>query len=102
MKPADATLDKETLTHRLFLPMLVEATRVLEENIVRDPRDVDLGLIFGVGFPPFKGGLLFWADTLGAKQIIEMLKPYESLGPRYQPTDLLTELAAKGHKFYDM
>ena len=102
VKPTGTKLDKETLTNRLFLPMLVEATRVLEENIVRDPRDVDLGLIFGIGFPPFKGGLLFWADTLGAQQIVEMLKPYESLGPRYQPTELLSELAAQGRKFYDM
>ena len=48
-------------------------------------RDVDLGLIFGLGFPPFKGGLLFWADTLGARQkILEMIKPYESLGARLE------------------
>ncbi len=50
------------------------------------PRDVDLGLIFGIGFPPFKGGLLFWADTLGAAKIVEMLKPHESLGPRAEAT----------------
>jgi 3-hydroxyacyl-CoA dehydrogenase/enoyl-CoA hydratase/3-hydroxybutyryl-CoA epimerase/3-hydroxyacyl-CoA dehydrogenase/enoyl-CoA hydratase/3-hydroxybutyryl-CoA epimerase/enoyl-CoA isomerase len=99
---AGTTLAQDALTNRLFLPMLVEATRVLEENIVRDPRDVDLGLIFGIGFPPFHGGLLFWADTLGAEQIVEMLKPYESLGPRFHATELLTELAAKGHEFYDM
>ncbi len=102
VKATGAKIDKDALTNRLFLPMLVEATRVLEENIVRDPRDVDLGLIFGIGFPPFKGGLLFWADTLGAQQVVEMLKPYEALGPRFQPTELLTELAAKGQKFYDM
>ena len=69
--------------------MLLEATRVLEEKIVRDVRDVDLGLIFGLGFPPFKGGLLFWADTLGAAKIVEMLKPLEPLGERFQPTPLL-------------
>ena len=80
--------------------MLLEATRVLEEKLVRDARDVDLGLIFGTGFPPFKGGLLFWADSLGAKQIIEMLKPYEVLGKRYQPTDLLKEMASSSATFY--
>ena len=48
----------EQITARLFLPMVLEATRILEAKVVRDPRDVDLGLIFGVGFPPFKGGLL--------------------------------------------
>ena len=80
---------EEQLTTRLFLPMLLEATRLLEEKIVRDVRDVDLGLIFGLGFPPFKGGLLFWADTLGAAKILEMLKPLESLGDRWKPTPLL-------------
>jgi len=92
----------EVITQRLFLPMLLEATRVLEEKRIRDPRDVDLGLIFGIGFPPAKGGLLFWADTLGAAKIVEMLKPFESLGERYQPTPLLLELARTGGKFYDL
>lgn len=91
---------REELTNRLFLPMLVEATRMIEEKIVRDVRDVDLGLIFGIGFPPFRGGLLFWADSIGAAKIVEMLKPLESLGERYQPTPLLLEMAAKGTKFY--
>ena len=90
----------EELTSRLFLPMLLEATRALQDNIVRDPRDIDLGLIFGLGFPPFRGGLLFWADTLGATKIIEMLKPFESLGARMQPTPLLLEMAKEGRKFY--
>ena len=81
--------------------MLVEATRILEEKLVRNARDVDLGLVFGIGFPPFKGGLLFWADTLGARQIVEKLKPYESLGPRYQPTRMLIEMAQRGEKFYN-
>jgi 3-hydroxyacyl-CoA dehydrogenase/enoyl-CoA hydratase/3-hydroxybutyryl-CoA epimerase/3-hydroxyacyl-CoA dehydrogenase/enoyl-CoA hydratase/3-hydroxybutyryl-CoA epimerase/enoyl-CoA isomerase len=85
---------------RLFLPMLLEATRVLEAGIVRDVRDVDLGLIYGIGFPPFKGGLLFWADTLGAAQILEMLKPFESLGPRMAPTQSLKQMAAERRKFY--
>ena len=91
---------RDELTHRLFLPMLLEATRMLEEKIVRDVRDVDLGLIFGLGFPPFKGGLLYWADTVGAAKLVEMIKPLVPLGPRFQPTPLLLEMAAKGKKFY--
>jgi 3-hydroxyacyl-CoA dehydrogenase/enoyl-CoA hydratase/3-hydroxybutyryl-CoA epimerase/3-hydroxyacyl-CoA dehydrogenase/enoyl-CoA hydratase/3-hydroxybutyryl-CoA epimerase/enoyl-CoA isomerase len=91
---------REELQHRLFLPMLLEATRMLADRIVRDVRDVDLGLIFGLGFPPFKGGLLYWADTIGAARIVEMLKPLEPLGARFQPTPLLTEMAASGGKFY--
>ncbi|MFO0813000.1 MAG: 3-hydroxyacyl-CoA dehydrogenase NAD-binding domain-containing protein [Gemmatales bacterium] len=89
-------------TERLFLPMLLEATRILMEKKVRNASDVDLGVINGIGFPPFKGGLMFWADTVGAKQIVEMLKPYEHLGERYKPTPLLLDLAASGRKFYDM
>ncbi len=91
---------REEITNRLFLPMLLEATRLLAERIVRDVRDVDLGLIFGLGFPPFQGGLLYWADTIGAKRLLEMIKPLESLGPRFQPTPLLVEMAASGGKFY--
>lgn len=90
----------EQITHRLFLPMLLEATRILEEKLVRDPRDVDLGLIFGTGFPPFKGGLLFWADTIGAQKIVELLKPLESLGERAKPTPMLLEMAKSGRGFY--
>ena len=92
----------EEITNRLFLPMLLEATRVLEDKIVRDVRDVDLGLIFGLGFPPFKGGLLHWADTLGATKIIEMLKPFADLGDRMQPTELLKKMAAENTKFYEL
>ena len=89
-------------TERLFLPMLLEATRILMEKKVRHAADVDLGVINGIGFPPFKGGLMFWADTVGAGKIVEMLKPYEALGERYKPTPLLLELAASGKKFYDL
>lgn len=90
------------ITNRLFLPMLLEATRVIEAGIVRDVRDVDLGLIFGLGFPPFKGGLLHWADTLGAAKIIEMLKPFEGLGERMEPTNLLKQMASENKKFYEL
>ncbi len=93
-------LSDEQVTHRLFLPMLLEATRMLEEKKVRDPRDVDLGLIFGIGFPPHKGGLLFWADQVGAAKILEWLKPLAEFGARMQPTETLKEMAKTGRKFY--
>ncbi|MDE0735403.1 MAG: 3-hydroxyacyl-CoA dehydrogenase NAD-binding domain-containing protein [Pirellulaceae bacterium] len=95
------TLTSEQITARLFMPMLLEAIRVLEEGIVRSARDVDLGLIFGIGFPPFKGGLMFWADTIPSKELLETLKPFESLGKRYQPTELLKDMIAGDQAFYD-
>ncbi len=92
---------QDALQHRLFLPMLLETTRVLEAGLVRDVRDVDLALIYGLGFPPFRGGLLFWADTVGAAKLVEQLKPFEHLGPRYHPTPLLLDMAKNTKKFYD-
>jgi len=94
-------LSEEQIADRLILPMLLEATRVLEDKIAKDARDVDLGLIYGIGFPPFRGGLLFWADTLGAAAILKRLEPYQSLGARYEPTALLQQLARDGKKFYN-
>lgn len=93
-------LTDEQVTHRLFLPMLLEATRILEEKRVRDPRDVDLGLIYGIGFPPHKGGLLFWADQIGAAKVLEWLKPLSEFGARTQPTQMLLDMARTGGKFY--
>jgi 3-hydroxyacyl-CoA dehydrogenase/enoyl-CoA hydratase/3-hydroxybutyryl-CoA epimerase/3-hydroxyacyl-CoA dehydrogenase/enoyl-CoA hydratase/3-hydroxybutyryl-CoA epimerase/enoyl-CoA isomerase len=85
---------------RLFLPMLVEATRILEENIVRDPSDVDMGLILGTGFPPFRGGLLRWADAEGIGNILEKLSKYQSIGKRYEPTAMLLDMAKSNKQFY--
>ena len=89
------------LADRLFLPMLLEATRLIEDGIVTDVRDVDLGLIYGIGFPPFRGGLFCWADTIGAAALVEKLKPYADLGQRYEPTAMLLEHAKTDKKFYD-
>jgi 3-hydroxyacyl-CoA dehydrogenase/enoyl-CoA hydratase/3-hydroxybutyryl-CoA epimerase/3-hydroxyacyl-CoA dehydrogenase/enoyl-CoA hydratase/3-hydroxybutyryl-CoA epimerase/enoyl-CoA isomerase len=91
----------EEITDRLFLPMLVEATRVLEDKIVTDVRDVDLGLILGIGFPPFRGGLFFWADQVGAAKIVEKLKKYAPLGRRFEITGMLSEVAQRDGRFYD-
>jgi 3-hydroxyacyl-CoA dehydrogenase / enoyl-CoA hydratase / 3-hydroxybutyryl-CoA epimerase / enoyl-CoA isomerase len=93
-------VSKEEITDRLFLPMLTEASRVLTEGIVREPGDVDMGLILGIGFPTFRGGLLRWADEVGLGNILERLKKYEPLGPRFRPTEQMRKLAAEGRGFY--
>ena len=100
-KKESRELKDEEIQDRLLFPMLLEATRVLDEQIVEDARDVDLGLILGIGFPPFRGGLLFWADSMGAEVILDRLEGYQALGGRYQPTERLTQLAKAGGKFYD-
>jgi 3-hydroxyacyl-CoA dehydrogenase/enoyl-CoA hydratase/3-hydroxybutyryl-CoA epimerase/3-hydroxyacyl-CoA dehydrogenase/enoyl-CoA hydratase/3-hydroxybutyryl-CoA epimerase/enoyl-CoA isomerase len=90
----------EEITDRQFLPMLTEASRVLTEGIVREPGDVDMGLILGIGFPAYRGGLLRWADTVGLPEIVRKLEKYASLGPRFQPTEQIKRLAAEGKGFY--
>jgi 3-hydroxyacyl-CoA dehydrogenase/enoyl-CoA hydratase/3-hydroxybutyryl-CoA epimerase/3-hydroxyacyl-CoA dehydrogenase/enoyl-CoA hydratase/3-hydroxybutyryl-CoA epimerase/enoyl-CoA isomerase len=99
-KQGDRVPTQEEITDRLFLAMLLEATRVVEEGIVRDPADVDMGMILGVGFPPFRGGILRWSDNEGAAKIVEKLGRYAHLGKRFEPTDSLTKQATTGGRFY--
>jgi 3-hydroxyacyl-CoA dehydrogenase/enoyl-CoA hydratase/3-hydroxybutyryl-CoA epimerase/3-hydroxyacyl-CoA dehydrogenase/enoyl-CoA hydratase/3-hydroxybutyryl-CoA epimerase/enoyl-CoA isomerase len=99
-RPGKGEASPEGITDRLFLPMLTEATRVLAEGIVREPGDVDMGLILGIGFPPFRGGILRWADNQGISTVVEKLKKYESLGARFAPTPMLLKLAAEKRGFY--
>ncbi|QDU63239.1 Fatty acid oxidation complex subunit alpha [Planctomycetes bacterium Pan216] len=99
---AQKSFAPEEMTDRLFLPMLLEATRALEEEIVREPGDVDMGLILGTGFPPTKGGILRWCDTVGAGEILARVERLEGLGKRFEPTDTLRELARTGGRFYPL
>ena len=84
-------LSDEQIVHRLFLPMVLEASRILAEKKVANARDVDLGLIFGTGFPPFKGGLLFWADTIGLDKVAAGLE-----GQGVEVAPLLMRKVAEG------
>ena len=88
-----------TIVDRLFLPMLLEALRGLDEGLVRDGRDIDLAVIHALGFPAFRGGLLAWGDSLGAAEILRRLEPLADLGPRMHPTDRLRGHAASGRPF---
>ena len=96
--PARATSDP-VIADRLLLPVVLEATRVLDEGIVRDGRDIDLAVIHALGFPAFRGGVLAWADSLGAVEIIRRLEPLADLGIRMHPTPRLIEMARSGGSF---
>jgi 3-hydroxyacyl-CoA dehydrogenase/enoyl-CoA hydratase/3-hydroxybutyryl-CoA epimerase/3-hydroxyacyl-CoA dehydrogenase/enoyl-CoA hydratase/3-hydroxybutyryl-CoA epimerase/enoyl-CoA isomerase len=93
-------ISDDELADRLFLPMLLEATRVLEESLVREPAHLDLGLVLGLGFPTFRGGILRWCDTEGAEQILRRVEKYATLGDRFQPTETLQRLARSAAPFY--
>jgi 3-hydroxyacyl-CoA dehydrogenase/enoyl-CoA hydratase/3-hydroxybutyryl-CoA epimerase/3-hydroxyacyl-CoA dehydrogenase/enoyl-CoA hydratase/3-hydroxybutyryl-CoA epimerase/enoyl-CoA isomerase len=90
----------EEIEDRLLLTMLLEAVRLLEEKIVREPMHVDMGLILGIGFPPFRGGLLRWCDNVGAAKILDRVSKYRSLGKRFEPTEQFVSMARSGAKFF--
>jgi 3-hydroxyacyl-CoA dehydrogenase len=90
-----------TIVDRLFLPMLLEALRVLDERLVRDGRDIDLAVIHALGFPAFRGGLLAWGDSLGAAEVVRRLEPLADLGPRMAAIPRLLDHASSGRPFTD-
>lgn len=97
---SQAVADEEIL-ERCVLPMINEASRCLDEGIVASASEVDLGMIMGTGFPPFRGGLLRYADTLGARTLVERLRKYEArFGARYAPSPALLKRAEHDQKFY--
>jgi len=98
----DGGLRPERIRDRAVLPMINEAARLLEEGVVRGPGDVDLGMITGTGFPPFRGGLLRHADAVGLPRVVEKLEALrDEHGPRFEPAPLLRERARTGLGFYD-
>jgi 3-hydroxyacyl-CoA dehydrogenase len=88
------------IAHQLVLPMLLEATRMLEEGKIDDARHVDVAMLFGLGFPAEKGGLLWWADTLGPRRILDMLAALPAAQERHRPTPLLERMATTDGRFY--
>jgi 3-hydroxyacyl-CoA dehydrogenase/enoyl-CoA hydratase/3-hydroxybutyryl-CoA epimerase len=95
------SLSETDLVHRALFPMINEAALCLEEKIVESAEVVDLGMIMGTGFPPFRGGLLKWADQLGAQKIVEELELMVGrYGVRFKPSAPLKAMAKSNKKFY--
>ncbi|HSK79048.1 MAG TPA: 3-hydroxyacyl-CoA dehydrogenase NAD-binding domain-containing protein, partial [Thermoanaerobaculia bacterium] len=90
----------EEIVERCWLQMLNETARCMEEGIIENPADVDIGVIFGFGFPPFRGGLLREADRHGLRSVVDKLEGYAAQhGPRLAPADLLRDMASRGATF---
>lgn len=90
----------EEIIARCMIPMVNEAIRCLEEGIVDSAAEADMGLIYGLGFPPFRGGVLRYADTMGLAQFVELADKYAHLGEIYQVTDQTRQMAASGASFH--
>ncbi|HEX6179255.1 MAG TPA: 3-hydroxyacyl-CoA dehydrogenase NAD-binding domain-containing protein [Thermoanaerobaculia bacterium] len=89
------------VVERMLLAMINEASLILDEKIVGSAAELDLAMIMGTGFPPFRGGLMRYADSLGAKHIVERLRELEKRhGARFAPNEPLQRLASSGRTFY--
>ncbi|MEZ7975235.1 MAG: fatty acid oxidation complex subunit alpha FadB [SAR324 cluster bacterium] len=87
---------------RMMLPMLMESSRCLEDNIVETPTEVDMGLVYGIGFPPFRGGIFRWADTVGLNELLQRAEKYKALGKVYEPTEQIIKMAKDGKLFHPL
>lgn len=92
--------DQEEVIARMMIPMATELARCLEEGIVGSPAEADMALIYGVGFPPFRGGIFRWIDSMGIEAFVAMCDKYKHLGKLYEATDAQREMAAAGKKYY--
>jgi 3-hydroxyacyl-CoA dehydrogenase/enoyl-CoA hydratase/3-hydroxybutyryl-CoA epimerase len=96
-----AALTRHELRMRMVLLMINEAARCLEEGIVGEAADVDLGMVMGTGFAPFRGGPLRYADSAGVPQLVEEMYKLAAKGERqFAPCALLEKMAAQQEKFY--
>jgi 3-hydroxyacyl-CoA dehydrogenase / enoyl-CoA hydratase / 3-hydroxybutyryl-CoA epimerase len=94
-------IDVQELKHRLLVTQALEAAKTVEDGVIVDPREADVGSILGFGFAPYSGGTLSYIDGMGAKAFVAICKDLEKKhGARFKPNTLLVEMAAKGETFY--
>ncbi|HUQ84514.1 MAG TPA: fatty acid oxidation complex subunit alpha FadJ [Gemmatimonadaceae bacterium] len=91
----------DEIQRRCVFAMVNEAVRCLQDGILRAPRDGDIGAVFGIGFPPFRGGPFRYVDSLGAERVVRALEGLnKDRAPRFAPAQLLVEMARAGRRFY--
>ncbi|MDX3773925.1 fatty acid oxidation complex subunit alpha FadB [Chromatiaceae bacterium AAb-1] len=98
-KPAQE-FPAEEIIARTMVPLINETIRCLEEGIVASAAEADMGLIYGLGFPPFRGGPLRYVDTIGIAQFVALADKYAHLGEIYQVTEKTRAMAASGQRFF--
>ncbi len=99
---AKRDFDAEEIIARLMIPMANEAIRCLEEGIVASAAEADMALLYGLGFPPFRGGVFRYIETMGLANFVALADKYAELGPIYQITDGVREMAAAGKSYFEL
>ncbi|MEM6453969.1 MAG: 3-hydroxyacyl-CoA dehydrogenase NAD-binding domain-containing protein, partial [Acidobacteriota bacterium] len=96
-----AEVDSQEIVERCWMQMLNETARCIEDGVIENPNDIDIGVIFGLGFPPFRGGILRVAYRLGLDYIVGRLETFAELyGARLAPAQLLKDMAKAGTTFH--
>jgi len=90
----------EEIIERMMIPLCIETARCVEEGIVASAAEADIGLIYGIGFPPFLGGAMNYMDQMGLAAFCDMADKYADLGLMYVPTDTMREMAANDGKYF--
>ena len=99
--PTRSSFPADEIQQRCALALVNEAARALEEGIVRTARDGDIGAVFGIGFPPFRGGPFRWIDAVGVGKVVDALEDLSArFAPRFTPCDLLVSMARRSERFY--
>lgn len=94
------TFTSDEIIARMMIPMINEVVRCLEEGIIATPAEADMALVYGLGFPPFRGGVFRYIDTLGLAEYVTMADTFAHLGAVYEVPTGLREKAAKGESYY--
>jgi len=90
----------EEIIARVMVPMANEAIRCLEEGIVASAAEADMALLYGLGFPPFRGGIFRYIETLGLPNFVAMADKFAHLGAIYQVSDGVRAMAAQGKSYF--
>ena len=98
----DKVLSDEEIIDRMMLPMMNESMRCFFENIVASPQEADLALLYGLGFPAFRGGIFRYIDTIGLPSYVEKAEKYSYLGEIYQVVDAVTTMINNNQSFYEI
>ena len=92
--------DDQTIIERVMIPMINEVVLCLQEGIIASPQEADMALVYGLGFPPFRGGIFRYLDNIGITQFVEMTNQYRELGAMYHVPQMLLDMAENDETFY--
>ncbi|POF56071.1 fatty acid oxidation complex subunit alpha FadB, partial [Vibrio vulnificus] len=97
---AQQAFDDQTIIQRMMIPMINEVVLCLQEGIIASAQEADMALVYGLGFPPFRGGVFRYLDSVGIANFVAMAQQHVELGAMYQVPQMLIDMAEKGQTFY--